>query len=164
MVERGGGVRQMPCPDCGSPVRPDVEQLCPRCGYPLMFLRAPAEDDARAVPRAPNEKDDPTGLLRSAPGRADTRQFPAATYGRPPVAPGQVACPRCGFGNEAVRIRCERCGHELQPARPEPVVLGPPMPPQQPHRDSWGWVIALIVLAVLALLVLAGVLVWTYSR
>ena len=24
----------MPCPDCGAPVRPDRDQLCPACGYP----------------------------------------------------------------------------------------------------------------------------------
>ncbi|HEU4347327.1 MAG TPA: zinc ribbon domain-containing protein, partial [Actinoplanes sp.] len=107
--------RQMPCPDCGSAVRPDREQLCPACGYPLMFLRRPVEDDARAVPRSPNE-----------PVVDSTRQFPATTYGRPaPVAADQIPCPGCGYPNEPARIRCERCGFELRAARPQQVVLGP---------------------------------------
>jgi predicted amidophosphoribosyltransferase len=154
-------VRQLPCPDCGSPVQPDRDQLCPRCGYPLMFLRQPARDDApRAVPRSPNERDDGTGRI-PAP-RTETRQFPAATYRAQPPAPGQVPCPRCGYGNTAARVRCERCGSELRQARPYAVQLGPPVQPQPERRGGWGWLIALIILAVLALLILAGTLVWTF--
>ena len=159
-------VRQMPCPDCGSPVRPDSEQLCPSCGYPLMFLRRPVEDDARAVPRSPNEREDPTGMTRLPPPRermGDTRQFPATTYGQAPAgAQGQAQCPRCGYSNERARIRCERCGQELQQARPHAVRLGPPAPEAAPKRGGMLWLIILIVLAVLSLLVLAGTLLWTY--
>jgi predicted amidophosphoribosyltransferase len=154
-------VRQMPCPDCGSPVQPDREQLCPRCGYPLMFLRQPAEDDARAVPRSPNERDDGTGLVPPV-RRSDTRQFPATTYGAQAPAPGQLQCPRCGYGNEPARIRCERCGNELRQARPQAVRLGPPVRQAQPRRAGWGWLIALIILAVLSLIILAATLVWTF--
>jgi predicted amidophosphoribosyltransferase len=158
-------VRQMPCPDCGSPVRPDSEQLCPSCGYPLMFLRRPVEDDARAVPRSPNEREDPTGMTQLPPPRrmGDTRQFPATTYGQAPAAAqGQAQCPRCGYANERARIRCERCGQELQQARPHAVRLGPPAPEAAPKRGGMLWLIILIVLAVLSLLVLAGTLLWTY--
>jgi predicted amidophosphoribosyltransferase len=158
-------VRQMPCPDCGSPVRPDTDQLCPSCGYPLMFLRRPAEDDARAVPRSPNEREDPTGMTRLGPPQriGDTRQFAPATYGQAaPGVPGQIQCPRCGYGNEAVRIRCERCGHELRRARPDAVRLAPPVPQTAARRSSMVWLIVLIALAVLSLLVLAGTFVWTY--
>jgi predicted amidophosphoribosyltransferase len=151
-------VRQLPCPDCGSPVQPDREQLCPRCGYPLMFLRQPAEDDARAVPRSPNERDDRTGPVP----RTETRQFPAAAYGAQPPAPGQVQCRRCGYANEAARIRCERCGNELRQARPQAVRLGPPVQQAGPRRSGWGWLIALIILAVLSLLILAATLIWTF--
>jgi predicted amidophosphoribosyltransferase len=155
-------VRQLPCPDCGSPVQPDREQLCPRCGYPLMFLRQPAEDDARAIPRSPNERDDGTGVMPAPAPRADTRQFPAATAGNQGAPAGHVQCPRCGYANTAARIRCERCGNELRQARPQAVVLGPPMPQAVARRSGMGWLIALIVLAVLALLILAGTLIWTF--
>jgi hypothetical protein len=156
------GPRQLPCPDCGSPVQPDRDQLCPRCGYPLMFLRRPAEDDARAVPRSPDARDDRTGLTSVPPPRVDTRQFSATTYGTPAIAPGQLRCPRCRYDNTSARIRCERCGLELRPARPQPVRLAPPQFPARTRRSGGGWLIALIVLAVLALLLLAATLVWAY--
>lgn len=168
MSDGYGAARPMPCPDCGSPVQPEREQLCPRCGYPLMFLRrGSGEEDARAqsVPRSPNERDDPTSV-RAVPHavphpRTETRQFAAATYGGPP-APGQTQCRACGYPNDAARIRCERCGDEMRPARPQARVLLPTAPPQPVRRAGWGWLIALIVIAVLAVLVLAGVLLWRF--
>jgi len=155
--------RQMPCPDCGNPVQPDREQLCPRCGYPLMFLRQPAENDARAVPRSPNERDDGTGMVPTAVRTDSTRQFPTSTYGATRPAAGQMQCPRCGWGNDPARFRCERCGTELRQSRPHPVVLGPPVVPQAGRRRTgMGWLIALIILAVLSLVVLAATLIWTF--
>ncbi len=152
MTERSDAVRQLPCPDCGSPVHPDREQLCPSCGYPLMFLRRPAGQDARAIPRAPGERDDATGVMPPAERRpAHSPPFPDVTY-------GQAQCPQCGYGNEPVRIRCERCGFELRQARPRAVALGPPVLQAAPRRS--GWLIALIGLAMLALLALLLVLLW----
>jgi hypothetical protein len=163
MSDRYGSVRQLPCPDCGSPVQPEREQLCPRCGYPLMFLRQNGNDDARAqsVPRSPNEHDDPTSLRAVPQQRADTRQFPGTNYGAAP-SHGQAQCRNCGYPNEQTRIRCERCGNEMRPARPQARVLAPPVAQTEQRRGGWGWLIALIVLAVLALLVLAGTLVWWF--
>ena len=163
MSDRYGSVRQLPCPDCGSPVQPEREQLCPRCGYPLMFLRQNGNDDARAqsVPRSPNEHDDPTSLRAVPQQRADTRQFPGTNYGAAP-SHGQAQCRNCGYPNEQTRIRCERCGNEMRPARPQARVLAPPVAQAEQRRGGWGWLIVLIVLAVLALLVLAGTLVWWF--
>ncbi|MET0417511.1 MAG: hypothetical protein ABW022_15975 [Actinoplanes sp.] len=161
MSDRYGSVRQLPCPDCGSPVQPEREQLCPRCGYPLMFLRQNGSDDSRAqsIPRSPNERDDPTTMR----ARTDTRQFPAAVYGTQAPAAGEAPCRNCGYPNAQVRVRCERCGNELRPARPQARVLAPPVPEKSSRRGGgWGWLIVLIVLAVLALLVLAGTLVWWF--
>jgi predicted amidophosphoribosyltransferase len=135
--------RQIPCPDCGSPVRPEADQLCPNCGYPLMFLRQPATDEARAVPRTPNEPIDPTGAYRVT--------TPQPTY----TGPG-TPCPGCGYPNEQVRIRCERCGRELRAARPQQVRLAPP--PVAPPNRRW-LVILLIILAVLAILSIASAVV-----
>jgi hypothetical protein len=154
--------RQVPCPDCGSPVQPEREQLCPRCGYPLMFLRQPAQDDARAVPRSPNERDDGTGMVPTTVRTDPTRQFPTSTYGGTRPAAGQTQCPRCGYSNDPARFRCERCGNELRQSRPHPVVLGPPVPQAAPSRSGMGWLIALIILAVLSLVILAATLVWTF--
>ncbi len=156
-------VRQMPCPDCGSPVRPDTEQLCPTCGYPLMFLRQSAEDEApRAIPRSPNEREDPTGMTAMGPRQVtDTRQFPAATYGGQPAADGPVPCPACGYPNEPARIRCERCGNELRAARPQAVRLGPAMPQAPARRGGMWWLIVLIVLAVLSVALMLFTLWWT---
>ena len=144
--------RQIPCPDCGAPVRPDREQLCPSCGYPLMFLRQEAADDTpRAIPRSPDEQVD------------STRQFPATTYGQAAPAPvlhsGPGApCPACGYPNEPVRVRCERCGNELRQARPYQKQLGPP--PVE-AREGRNWItLLLVVMAILAVLsILSAVLV-----
>jgi ribosomal protein L37E len=169
MPEMYGQVRQMPCPDCGNPVHPDRDQLCPNCGYPLMFLRkGGGESDAQAqsIPRSPNAGDDATNLRVMpqpvpAPRRTDTRQFTPGSYG---AATGQVQCRNCGYPNEPARIRCERCGYELKPARPQARRLGPAQYQQQPARrgGNWGWLIALIILAAVALVVLAGTLLWLY--
>jgi zinc-ribbon domain len=161
----GGGARQMPCPDCGSPVRPESDQLCPNCGYPLMFMREEAKvDEQRVVPRQPGEKAEPTGMVRRG---GDTRTFPTSTYGQHQPSPGpqptgrQMACTGCGYPNEPVRIRCERCGRELRPARPNAVRLGPP-PVEAPNRRWLIWV--LIILGILAVLsIVAAVITYFWD-
>ena len=147
------------------PVRPDRDQLCPNCGYPLMFLRkSSGDDDARRsrsrAARASRTTRPACGRCRSGPQpRTDTRQFPAGTYGAVPA--GQLQCPACGYPNEQARVRCERCGYELRQARPHATTLGPQAYQQAPaRRGGWGWLIALIVLAVVALVVLGLTLLW----
>jgi Zn finger protein HypA/HybF involved in hydrogenase expression len=145
---------QIPCPDCGSPVRPDSEQLCPNCGYPLMFLRRGGGDaQVRAVPRSPGEVAPPPVPAQ----RSDTRQFAAV------AAPGQVRCRVCDYPNEAARFRCERCGEELRPSRPQARVLAPPPPTAPaPRAGGWWWLIALLVLAAFALIALAVTVAWRF--
>lgn len=140
--------RQMPCPDCGSPVRPEADQLCPNCGYPLMFLRQEGTDEARAVPRTPGEPDERTGVYRSQT-RVHTTPEPVFH------GPG-TQCPQCGYPNEPVRIRCERCGRELRAARPHGVRLGPPPAPVK--KSNW-LLILLIILGILAVLSIASAVV-----
>jgi predicted amidophosphoribosyltransferase len=141
----------MPCPDCGSPVRPESDQLCPNCGYPLMFLRQETKDEQpRAVPRMPGEPVDQTGMVERRP--TDTRQYPPTTYGNqnlqaPPPQGREIACHGCGYPNEQTRIRCERCGRELSAARPNAVRLGPP--PVEAPRRRW-LIVVLVILAILA--------------
>jgi predicted amidophosphoribosyltransferase len=168
MSEMYGSVRQMPCPDCGNPVMPDRDQLCPNCGYPLMFLRKGGGNDdahAQSIPRSPNERVDETNL-RVVPQpvpqpRTDTRQFPVGNYG---AQRGQAPCRNCNYPNEAARVRCERCGFELRPARPQARTLAPPMmAPQQAGKRSWTWlIILLIILATISVVALVLTLLWFY--
>ncbi|MEV6488904.1 hypothetical protein AB0M20_09765 [Actinoplanes sp. NPDC051633] len=147
--------RQMPCPDCGSPVRPQTDQLCPNCGYPLMFMREERKvEEQRVVPRQPGEKAEATGMVQR------TRSFPTSTYGQtapPPVPAGQLSCVGCGYPNDQARIRCERCGRELRAASPNAVRLGPP-PTEQPRGSRW-LIWLLIILGVLAVLSIAAAVI-----
>ncbi|MEE6258982.1 TFIIB-type zinc ribbon-containing protein [Plantactinospora sonchi] len=154
--DRGAGFVPVTCPDCGGPVRPDRERLCPRCGYPLMFLRGESEPEARVVARTPGEAEDVTAIF--APPGAPPRQTPAG-YRPVTVRPGEVACPSCGYGNPVARIRCQRCGREL---RVLPVtVLPPPLPPAPApirRRPRYG-LIALVAALVVAAVAATGLLV-----
>jgi ribosomal protein L37E len=141
------------CPDCGAPVYPQRDQLCAQCGYPLMFLRQqrPGADPGFGVARAPGEQDAP------APAAHPVLLQPVAPAQQP--APGEIGCPACYEINPATRIRCQRCGHELRPARPAPLEL-PPMP--KPKRSK-AWIAVLA--AVLVVLALGTALtIWVLQR
>jgi hypothetical protein len=60
----------------------------------------------------------PTGPAPVQPGqRAVHRVRPQqAVVEEPPVAPGQIACPACGVGNDPTRRFCRRCGTSLATA------------------------------------------------
>ncbi|MEO3815989.1 hypothetical protein [Plantactinospora sp. B24E8] len=155
--DRGTGFVPVTCPDCGGPVRPDRERLCPRCGYPLMFLRDASEPEARVVARTPGEVEDVTAVFAPPPPPA-ARQVPAG-YGPVTVRPGEVACPSCGYGNPAARIRCQRCGREL---RVVPVSVPPPPMPPAPapiRRRPRYPLIALVAALVVAVVAATGLLV-----
>ncbi|MFC6016053.1 TFIIB-type zinc ribbon-containing protein [Plantactinospora solaniradicis] len=151
----GVGPAPATCPDCGGPVRPDRERLCPRCGYPLMFLRHDPEPEARVVARAPGERDDATAIF--PPPGTPARQTPGTV--RRPARPGEVACPSCGYGNPHSRVRCQRCGRELRVVHPV-VVMPPPLPPAPPPFRApprYG-LIALVSTLLIALLVLLALM------
>ena len=144
--------RPIVCPDCGGPVRPDLERLCPRCGYPLMFLRTEPEPDVHVVARAPGEADDATTTFPSTPA-TPVRSVPAQRMPQP----GEVLCVRCGQDNPLTRVRCQRCGHEL---RVVPLNAAPPPPlppPPPPIRRPFPW---LLIVAALLLVVLLALLVF----
>jgi hypothetical protein len=155
--------RTAPCPDCGSPVRPDVEQLCPNCGYPLMFLRGPEPDTGgRSVARAPGARDDATAMMPGGPapppGLTPTQPLPTLTPATAPTG-GQIDCNRCGYRNDAERTRCERCGAELRNVWPVSRVLPPPEHVRAGPRRSRAWIAVLAaVLAVVALVALVAFL------
>lgn len=129
------------CPDCGTAVDPNRSQLCPSCGYPLMFLRERAgagEPQQFGVARAPGERDTP------GPAAHPVLLEPAPPMPQPGVS--EIGCPACHEINPGPRIRCQRCGQELRPARPGPVELGPL---QKPRRSlAWLWIAAAVVAVV----------------
>lgn len=141
------------CPDCGAPVYPQRDQLCGQCGYPLMFLRERPGATAQGfgVARAPGEHEEPVPAAH-----------PILLEPLPPaqqLAPNEIGCPACNEINPATRIRCQRCGHELRPARPEPLVL-PPMP--KPKRSK-AWIAVLAAVLVVAALATA-LTIWVLNR
>jgi hypothetical protein len=145
----------VPCPDCGRPVRPEEQQLCPYCDYPLLLLRAEQRGEVRAVPRAPGEDDDATAMVA---GTAPVSTVRDGRPRRPAAAPpprGELDCPRCGHTNAAERIRCEHCGHELRAVRPDAVALPPPAPVVVRGRRTPAWVVVLAAVAVVAVIAAA---------
>jgi ribosomal protein L37E len=141
------------CPDCGAAVYPQRDQLCSQCGFPLMFLRERPGAGAQGfgVARAPGEQEEP------APAAHPVLLQPVPQAPQP--APNEIGCPACYEINPATRIRCQRCGIELRPARPAPLTL-PPMPKA---KRSKAWIAVLA--AVLVVVALGTALtIWVLNR
>jgi predicted amidophosphoribosyltransferase len=135
------------CPDCAGPVWPERERLCPRCGYPLMFLQQESEPEGMVVARAPGEQVEATSTM-PAPHPVPEEQTD--------VPVGAVSCPRCAYRSAPTRVRCERCGQELRPPQAQ---VPPPFPPAPPPPGGVPlWLILLCVLLVLAVAVFVAVL------
>jgi DNA-directed RNA polymerase subunit RPC12/RpoP len=141
----------MVCPDCAGPVEAGRDRLCPRCGYPLMFLETEPPPDAAPIGRRPGERDDATTVL-PAVGRGS---LPPATPEGPPAV-GETRCASCGRHNPGRRIRCERCGHLLRRSDPAAPPVAPP--PPDPPRTAPPWAVALAVAA--AAVVVVALLAW----
>lgn len=144
-TEPTAGQAPMTCPDCAGPVWPQRDRLCPKCGYPLMFLQQESEPEPEVVARAPGEQGDATTVTPPGPGPGDR----APTTG---AQPGQTTCPRCGHHNPPDRVRCERCGQELSTTRSAaPLPPAPPAPPSPPRRFGWvAWLVAALLATALA--------------
>jgi hypothetical protein len=128
-MAEAAGREGLTCPDCGTPVRPDRERLCPKCGYLLASLRTAPDPTSFGPARIPGEPGEATSVL--PPKRAD----PTGTVidGAPLPGPGEVDCPRCQERNPRERVRCQRCGLELrtqQAVAPPPLAFPPPAPPR----------------------------------
>lgn len=155
MLPEGAYGRAPTCPECGRPVPARSAKLCPHCGYPLMFDSvAEAEPVDRGILRKPTGDDrdrEPAG----------TTTFPTATP-RPAGAEWTLGphCPACGHRNQARRVRCEVCAHELWPgsaAPPERAAYQPPLAAPPPRRRR-RWRMAAAVLLAVAVGILAAYL------
>jgi hypothetical protein len=155
------GRPQISCPDCGGAVRPDRERLCPRCGYPLMFLDPEPEPDAPLVARAPGEREDATTVFPHKRTEPDP-PLPSADRADPAPVPGELTCPWCGQRNPETRVRCERCGRELRAPQPAPPPPPLPPPPAAPRRSRVSpIVVGGLTALVVALAAVAAVYVWS---
>jgi predicted amidophosphoribosyltransferase len=137
------------CPECG---RRSAAQLCPNCGYPLMF-------DARQQQPTPVAKEflrKPVAERGAEPDRGG-RVYQSAE----PVATREMLgpfCPGCRHRNPARRVRCELCATELWPGAAYPPRLGAAPPPTArpvSARPMWPWVIAAVVVGLVAVYAIA---------
>jgi hypothetical protein len=118
-----------------------------------MFLRERPGAGAQGfgVARAPGENEEP------APAAHPVLLQPLPPQHQP--APNEIGCPACTEVNPATRIRCQRCGQELRPARPVPLTL-PPMPKA---KRSKAW-IAVLAAVVVVLALATALTVWVLQR
>lgn len=137
---------EITCPSCGTvshyeQLRREAEEFCRVCDYPLFW--------ARSTEFGSDSPIDSSGeSLRRLPG----------TAGRAVAA--AIACPTCTEPNPITNVLCIRCGNELRPAPPEPVVEEPPPPPPpepepipEPQRNYWPILIGVAALIVVLLLI-----------
>jgi len=147
----------VPCPDCGTLVFPDQQQLCPKCGYPLLLLRTDRPAEARAVPRAPGEFDDATALMTDTAAQSVTPDHRTRLHAAVEPSPdGRLGCWQCGYRNEPDRVRCEHCGYELRSARPAAVLLPPAEPAVVARPRARTWIAVLAVAAAVAAVIAVG--------
>jgi ribosomal protein L37E len=142
----------MACPDCGGPVWPERERLCPNCGYPLMFLRPDKpESESYGIARSPGERADATAILTPpGAGRAAPPPQPQVWTGTAQPHAGELTCPRCGHRSPLTRTRCEQCGMELRATHVLPHMT-PPLKAPSARRKRTGLVVALVLLAIAVL-------------
>lgn len=166
---------------CGAE-NPDDARFCAACGAFLEWEAASVDRTGQAGPPAPLppaiqaaqavrpvEPGQPVQPVEPVqPGEPEQRRRPP----RPPEEsraprPGEIACPRCGTGNDPARRYCRSCGAALaEPRAPAPVpwwrrlftrrrrvhVAGerPPAPGSSRLRRLVWTLVAVCVLAVLA--------------
>lgn len=149
VADATAGRQTTTCPDCGTPVRPDRERLCPSCGYPLVFLREAPDPGGSGPARTPGEQGDTTNIT---PAKREVLDAVTTVDDAPLPAVGEIDCPRCGERNPMERVRCQRCGLELNTPQLAPPPLPPPAPPPAPNpmaRRLWPVAGALLGAAVL---------------
>jgi hypothetical protein len=137
---------EITCPGCGTishfeQLRREADEFCRVCDYPLFWARSTEFGN---------------GHLEEATGES-LRRLPG-TAGR--AAGASIDCPECTEPNPITNTICIRCGAELRPAPPEPVVELPPPPPPEPEpepepvRNWWPIIIGVAAVIVVVLLLL----------
>lgn len=143
-------VADVTCPSCGTvshfdQMRRDAQEFCRRCDYPLFWVRS---------------SDAPVGP--ASEGDVGLRRLPGAG-GRQVVA--SLGCPSCNEPNLYTSTICIRCGADLHPVAPMPVVeVAPPPPPPPPPEPEppvgpiWPYYVALIGVPVIIALILLSLI------
>lgn len=143
------------CPRCGRTnevqrLERGANDFCSNCDYPLFWAALDQTDADTAFAGA--------GLLDPSVRRLPGLEGNIDDTGEP--------CPRCGEINRADALFCNRCGLEFHPA-PPPVPEPPPPAPipaaplavAAPPSNDWLLLLALLFAAVLAVILLAGIIV-----
>lgn len=141
------------CPGCGTVarVRSDrrsASDFCAQCDHPLFWAGTSVAAGAGAA-------DDSLAAHFRAPGVVGTSQH------------GALACPTCGEGNHPTWTACVRCGADLSPPPPAPVVLPPAPAPTQvvtverlvPCGHPPVWVVVLVTALITSALTAATFLI-----
>lgn len=133
---------QVTCPECGTVAmvaltRRESDDFCVQCDYPLFWTPSKVVLDSGTTAGE---------SLRRLPG----------TSGR--VMVGSTPCPHCAEGNLLTAEICARCGGQMNPPAPAPVVAAAPPPPAavvEPKKPIpwWVWVIGGTTLLLLIALV-----------
>ncbi len=133
-------------PTSGPAAPPDATTPGPGRGEPLLARPpATASADRQAPPRQPTAQPPATAAPPPPPQQATNI---------PPIRPGEIVCPMCGWGNEPTRTFCRHDGAVLRGAAAGPQQ---PMKVGQRQRSSHGgWPWLLIVALVAAVVVFAG--------
>lgn len=159
------------CPNCGATVAA-TDEFCGNCGTYLAWLKPepePAEAAAvtpvEPVPAASPSEPEPEQPHAVAPASPVRQRRPRAA---PPVAestPDGPQCTVCGTVNPPGAKFCRRCGNSLAEAAPAARVTSRWWRRLRLPRWVWGsggsaWPRRVVVLLVLAVLVVAGVLLY----
>ncbi|MEY2450510.1 MAG: hypothetical protein QOD92_84 [Acidimicrobiaceae bacterium] len=112
---------EITCPSCGTvshfeQLRREAEEFCRTCDYPLFWAKSTEFGNGSAA-------DGSGESLRRLPG----------TAGR--AVGASIDCPECTEPNPFANTICIRCGSELRPVPPEPVIILPPPPPPPPEPE-----------------------------
>jgi len=147
---------EVTCPTCGTvsqldEVNRDAGAFCRVCDYPLFWIRtATSAEGEGGLPGDPG--------LRRLPGTGGL------------VTVTMIRCWNCNEPNPITGVYCIRCGEELHPAPPVPLLPPPltvpifvepppePLPPKPP-LIPWAWVPAAVMAFTLAVFCLVGAIV-----
>lgn len=146
----------MVCRSCGHR-NANTTTWCEQCNAYLEFEgEHQTTQTIPPVPSAPPASSDTARLdpLPPVPPPPSMRVTPPASLA-PPLRPGEVLCPDCGWGNEPVRRFCRHCGAAFG-APPGLTAAEPSLPAGQRRRPPADRLRVPLILGAVVVLALAG--------